>query len=107
MNIEIGTSGSESTFTNAIVATSRQKVANVFTLLDGTKKIQEAPSVKRLFDVVLVRPTAGEIIDIETEYDKNITLNFIHKSITYTVRFIGYLDKSTGEYGITFSLQEV
>ena len=72
MDIMIGTAAAETTFTNAIVATSRQKVANTFTLLDGTKKIQEAPSVKRLFDVILVRPTAGEIIDIENEYDKAI-----------------------------------
>ena len=107
MNIEIGTSGSESTFTNAIVATSRQKVANVFTLLDGTKKMQEASLVKRLFDVVLVRPTSVEITNIETEYDKGTTLNFIHKTVTYTVKFIGELNKSTGTYEINFTLQEV
>ena len=107
MNIEIGTSGSETTFTNAIVATSRQKVANTFTLLDGTKKIQEAPSVKRLFDVILVRPTSVEVTNIETEYDKETTLNFIHKTVTYTVKFIGDLDKSTGSYEINLTLQEV
>jgi hypothetical protein len=89
------------------VATSRQKVANVFTLLDGTKKIQEAPSVKRLFDVVLVRPTSAEVTNIETEYDKGTTLNFIHKTVTYTVKFIGDLNKSTGTYEINFVLQEV
>ena len=107
MDIQIGTAAAETTFTNTIVATSRQKVANIFTLLDGTKKIQEAPSVKRLFDVVLVRPTATEVTNIETEYDKGTTLNFIHKTITYTVKFIGDLNKSTGTYEINLTLQEV
>jgi len=57
--------------------------------------------------VTLIKPTSTEVTNIEAEHDKDITLNFIHKSVTYTVRFIGSLDKSTGEYSITFTLQEV
>jgi len=107
MDIQLGTAASEVTFTNVIVGTSRQKVASVITMIDGSKKIQEALYLKRLFDVILVRPTSTEVINIETEYDKGTTLNFIHKTVTYTVRFIGDLTKSTGSYEITFTLQEV
>ena len=63
--------------------------------------------MKRIFTITLIKPTSAEVTNIETEHDKNITLNFIHKTVTYTVRFIGSLDKSTGEYSITFNLQEV
>lgn len=98
---------SEVTFTNAIVRTSRQKTASVFTMIDGSKKIQEAIYIKRIFDVTLIKPTATETTNIETEYDKGTTLNFIFKTVTYTVKFIGNLDKSTGDYAINFTLQEV
>ena len=107
MDIELGTSGSESTFTNTVVAISRQPVLSSHINLDGSVTIQKAPITKKTFTVTLVRPTSTEVTNIETEHDKDITLNFIHKTITYTVRFIGSLDKSTGEYGISFTLQEV
>jgi len=107
MNIQLGTAASEVTFTNAGVFTSRRKVASSYTLLDGSKKVQEAENVKRLFEVILIKPTSTEITNIETEYDKGTTLNFIFKSVTYTVKFVGNLDKSTGSYEIEFTLQEV
>jgi len=107
MNIELGTAAAESTFTNTVVAISRQPVMSSHINLDGSVTIQKAPTTKKAFTVTLVRPTSAEITNIETEHDKDTTLNFIHKTITYTVRFIGSLDKSTGEYSITFTLQEV
>jgi hypothetical protein len=107
MDIKLGTAGSESTFTNVIVGTSRQKTASVFTMIDGSKKVQEAVHIKRVFDVTLIKPTATEVTNIETEYDKGTTLNFIFKTVTYKVKFIGSLDKSTGDYAINFTLQEV
>lgn len=107
MNIQLGTAASEVTFTNAIVSTLRQKTASSHRLLDGSVKVQEAPEIKRLFDITLIKPTSAEVTNIETEYDKGITLNFIHKSVTYTVKFIGDLDKSTGDYRMIFMLQEV
>ena len=76
-------------------------------MLDGSVQVQKAPTTKKMFTVTLIKPTSAEVTAIEAEHDKDITLNFIHKSTTYTVRFIGSLDKSTGEYGITFNLQEV
>jgi len=107
MNISLGTSGSEATFTNTIVEISRQPIISSHINLDGSVTIQKAPTMKRIFTVELVRPTSAEITSIEAEHDKDITLNFIHKTVTYTVRFIGSLDKSTGEYSISFQLQEV
>ncbi len=76
-------------------------------MLDGSIQIQKASTMKRMFTVTLIKPTSAEVTNIEAEHDKDITLNFIHKSTTYTVRFVGSLDKSTGEYGILFTLQEV
>lgn len=107
MDIELGTSGAETTFTNAVVAISRGKVTSSHIMLDGSYKIQEAPEVKRVFDVTLVKPTSTEVTNVETEFDKGTTLKFIHKSVTYTVKFTGSLDKSTGAYEIMFTLQEV
>ena len=82
MNIELGTSGSESTFTNTVVAISRQPIISSHINLDGSVTIQKAPTMKRVFTVTLIRPTSGEITSIETEHDKDTTLNFIHKTIT-------------------------
>ena len=107
MNIQLGTAASEVTFTNAIVGTSRQKVTSVFIMIDGSKKVQEAVHVKRIFDVTLIKPTATETTNMELEYDKGTTLNFIYKTVTYTVKFIGSLDKSSGSYEINLTLQEV
>jgi len=107
MDIKIGTVDLESTFTNCIVSTSRQKTTSSHKLLDGSVKIQEAPLMKKLFNVTLVFPTSTEITNIEIEFDKSTTLNFIHKTVTYTVKFIGDLTKSTGDYSITFVLQEI
>jgi len=107
MNIQLGTAGSESTFTNTIVATSRQPIISSHINLDGSVTVQKAPTTKKAFTVTLIKPTSTEVTNIEAEHDKDITLNFIHKSTTYTVRFIGSLDKSTGEYSIIFTLQEV
>lgn len=107
MNIQLGTSGAETTFTNAVVAISRGKVTSSHIMLDGSYKIQEAPEVKRVFDVTLVKPTSTEVTNIETEYDKGTTLKFIHTGSTYTTKFIGTLDKSTGVYEIMFTLQEI
>jgi len=107
MNIQLGTAGSESTFTNTIVAISRQPIISSHINLDGSVTVQKAPITKKAFTVTLIKPTSTEVTNIEAEHNKDITLNFIHKSVTYTVRFIGSLDKSTGEYSITFTLQEV
>lgn len=107
MDIRVGTTGDESIYTNAIVNTSRQKTTSSYRLLDGSVKIQEATEIKRLFDITLVRPTSTEVNKIETEYDKGTTLKFTHKGVTYTIKFIGTLDKSTGTYEISFTLQEV
>ena len=107
MDVEIGTSGSEATFTNTIVAISRQPITSTHTTLDGSVQVQKAPTTKKMFTVTLIKPTSTEVTNIETEHDKAITLNFIHKGTTYTVRFVSSLDKSTGEYGIMFTLQEV
>ena len=107
MDIDLGSSGTESPFTNTVVGISRQKTTSSYKMLDGSVKVQEAPLVKRVFDVTLVNPTSTEVTNIETEYDKGTTLKLIHKSVTYTVKFIGSLDKSTGTYEISFTLQEV
>jgi len=107
MDIQLGTAGSEATFTNTIVAISRQPIISSHINLDGSVTVQKAPITKKVFTVTLIKPTSTEVTNIEAEHDKDITLNFIHKSVTYTVRFIGSLDKSTGEYSITFTLQEV
>lgn len=107
MDIQLGTATSESTFTNTVVSISRRPVLSSHRNLDGSVTIQKAPTMKRIFTVTLVRPTSAEVTNIEAEHDKGITLNFIHKGTTYTVRFNGPLDKSTGRYNITFTLQEV
>ena len=107
MDVLIGTSGSEATFTNTVVAISRQPIISTHFAIDGSVQVQKAPTTKKAFTVTLIRPTSAEVTAIEAEHDKAITLNFIHKTITYTVRFVGSLDKSTGEYSITFNLQEV
>lgn len=107
MQIEVGTSGSESVFENAVVEISRQPIISLHRNLDGSVTIQKAPTMKREFTVTLVRPSSGEVTNIETEHDKDVTLWFIHDSTTYTVRFNGSLDKSTQRYNITFTLQQV
>jgi len=107
MDIQLGTASSEATFTNTVVAISRQPITSTHVMLDGSVQVQKAPTTKKMFTVTLIKPTSTETTNIETEHDKAITLNFIHKSTTYTVRFVSSLDKSTGEYGITFDLQEV
>lgn len=107
MQIELGTSGNESIFTNTVVEISRQPVISSHINLNGSVTIQKAPTMKREFVVTLIKPSSGEVAAIETEHNKDVTLWFIHNSITYTVRFNGSLDKSTQEYGISFSLQEV
>lgn len=107
MQIEVGTSGIESIFENAIVGISRQPVISSHINLDGSVTVQKAPTMKRVFTVTLVKPTSTEVTNIEAEHDKDTTLWFIHDSTTYTVRFIEPLDRSTGEYEIVFTLQEV
>ena len=111
MDIDLGTSGSESTFTNTIVEISRQPITSSHFNLDGSVTVQKAPTMKREFTVILVRPThtatTGEVALLEAEHDKDITLKFTHDDNTYDVRFNGSLDKSTDRYNITFTLQEV
>ncbi len=107
MDISLGTSGSESTFTNTVVGISRQPVISTHTAIDGSVQVQKAPTTKKAFAVTLVKPSSGEVTNIETEFAKDTTLFFIHDSITYTVRCVGSLDKSTDRFGITLSLQEV
>ena len=107
MDIELGSSGSESTFTNVIVDISRQKTISIIDMVDGTKKVQEAPVMKRVFNVTLVKPTSTEVTNIKTEYDKGITLNFKFKSVNYSTKFSSSLDRSTGQYELYFVLQEV
>ncbi len=69
--------------------------------------VQKAPTTKKAFIVTLVKPSSGEVANIETEHDKDITLNFTHKSTDYSVRCVGTLDKSTNRFDISFNLQEV
>lgn len=107
MDIELGSSGSETPFTNAIVTTNRSKVAVSHILLDGSYKIQEAQLAKNMFEVTLVRPTSAEVTNLETEFDKGIVLSFKHNGNTYSVKFIYELIKSTGMYELTFTLQEM
>jgi len=107
MDIDLGTSGAESTFTNTVVEISRRPVISSHRNIDGSVTVQKAPTMKRMFTVTLVYPTPTEITNIEAEHNKDITLWLIHDSTTYTVRFDGPLDKSTQRYEITFTLQEV
>lgn len=111
MDIDLGTSGAQSTFTNAVVEISRQPIVSSHFNLDGSVTIQKAPTMKREFTVTLVRPThtatTGEVALLEAEHNKDITLKFTHDSITYDVRFNGSLDRSTDRYNITFTLQQV
>lgn len=111
MDIDLGTSGAQSTFTNTVVEVSRQPIISSHRNIDGSVTVQKAPTMKRMFTVTLVRPTTtattGEVALLETEHDKDITLKFTHDLITYDVRFNGPLDKSTQRYDITFTLQEV
>jgi len=107
MNIDLGTSGAESTFTNTVVGISRQPVISSHRNIDGSVTVQKAPTMKRVFTVTLIKPTPIEVTNIEAEHNKDITLWFIHDSTTYNVMFDGPLDKSTQRYDITFTLQEV
>lgn len=107
MDIKLGTVDDEKTFTNTVVGISRQKTTSTYKMIDGSVKIQEAPLVKKVFDITLVRPTSTEVGWIETEYDKGTTLKLIHNSVDYTVKFVFTLDKSTDAYEISFTLQEV
>jgi len=107
MDIELGLTADKKTFTNTIVEISRQPVMSSHRNIDGSVQIQKAPTMKRVFTVTLVRPTSTEVEWIEAEHDRDVTLDFIHKGTTYNVRFIEELDKSTGEYEIVFTLQEV
>lgn len=106
MDIQLGSSGDQKTFTNAVVEISRQPILSSHRNLDGSVTIQKAPTMKRVFTVTLIRPTSAEVTNIEAEHDKDVTLWFTHDT-TYNVRFNGPLDKSTQKYDITFTLQEV
>jgi len=107
VNISLGTLGSESTFTNTAVRVIRGKTAYPHKTIDGSVKVQEAAEIPKIFIVTLIFPTSAEITSIEAEYDKTIELNLIHKTVSYTVKFTGNLDKATDSYEINFTLQEV
>jgi len=107
MDISLGTLGSESTFTNTAVRVIRGKTAYPHKTIDGSVKVQEAIEIPKIFMVTLIYPTSTEITSIELEYDKNITLNLIHKTVSYDVKFTGSLDKATDTYEINFTLQQV
>lgn len=107
MDIDLGTSGSESTFTNTVVEISRQPITSSHFNLDGSVTVQKAPTTKKMFTVTLLKPTSGETTNIETEHNKDVTLNFTHKTVDYSVRCVGNLDKSTDRFDISFNLQEV
>jgi len=107
MDIELGLTADKKTFTNTIVEISRQPVISSHININGSVQIQKAPEMKRVFTVTLIRPTSTEVDWIEAEHDRDVTLDFKHKGTTYNVRFIEPLDKSTGMYEITFTLQEV
>jgi len=110
MEIQLGTPGSEVTFYFASVTTRRIKIYSEHTVIDGSKKIQQAPYIKKRFEITFVKifdETHENIINLNTEYEKGTVLNLIYNENTYSVVFLGELASSTSVYGTDIILQEV
>lgn len=94
MEIKLGTLGSEHTFYFANVVVRDTKVMSQHTMNDGSYKVQEAPEMKKVFDITLVKvrdPIHPNAENLETEYVKGTTLNLIIGEVSYTVKWIGEL----------------
>jgi hypothetical protein len=110
MEIKLGDLGTEHTFYYANIVIRRTKVMSQHVMNDGSYKFQEAPEVKRIFEVEFVKifdPENENITNLETEYDKGTTLNFIYDEVNYTVKFVGELVKATSVHGTKITLMEV
>jgi hypothetical protein len=110
MEIKLGTPGSEVIFYFASVTTRRIKIYSEHTGLDGSKKIQQAPVIKKRFEITFVKifdETHENITNLNTEYAKGTVLNLIYNENTYSVVFLGELASSTSVYGTDIILQEV
>lgn len=110
MEIQLGTPGSEITFYFASVTTRRIKIYSEHINLDGSKRIQQAPTIKKRFEITFVKifdETHENITKLNTEYVKGTVLNLIYNEITYSVIFLGELVSATSVYGTDIILQEV
>lgn len=110
MEIKLGTLGSEHTFYYTNIITRRVKARSEHRMNDGSFKMQEAPEVKRIFEIEFVKifdPDHENITNLETEFDKGTVLNLIIGEDNYTVKFIGELVKATSVHGTKITLIEV
>lgn len=110
MEIQLGTPGSENTFYFASVTTRRIKIYTIFTAIDGSKKLQQAPIIKKRFEITFVKifdETHENIVNLNEEYTKGSVLNLIYDENSYSVVFLGELVSSTSVYGTNIILQEV
>jgi hypothetical protein len=114
MNIQLGISGSETTFNYAIVNYSYDVHGSTHTMADGSKRVQYSDSDKYRFDITItyVSDTVWEGILSELQNSKSNDLNLIIESDSYTVRYIPgtytktpILGTALG-YDVSFSLQE-
>lgn len=94
MEIKLGTLDSETIFYFANVVVRDTKVMSQHTMLDGSYKVQEAPLMKKVFDITfvkvrdLIHPNAD---NLRAEYLKGTTLNLIIEEVSYTVKWVGDL----------------
>jgi len=108
MNIQLGTLASESTLYDVRVTTRQTPIMSQHVMNDGSYKIQEASTIKKIFEVEVINIYQNSNIEsLETEYAKRTSLNFIFKAVSYTVKIFGDLGKSTGSYGTVITLVEV
>ena len=109
MNIQLGDAGSEVTFYFSSVTTQRIKIYSEHICLDGSKKVQQAPTIKKRFVVTFAKifdETHTNIVKLNTEYVKGTILSLIYNANTYSVVFLGELLSSTSAYGTDILLQE-
>jgi len=114
MEIKLGTLGSEHTFYFANVVVRDTKVMSQHIMNDGSYKVQEAPEMKKVFDITFVKvrdPIHPNAANLQTEYLKGTTLNLIIEEVSYTVKWIGELSLpvlgKSADRGTTISLIEV
>ena len=115
MDIQLGISGSETTFEYALINYNYQLHGAVHTTASGEKRVQYAQVDKYIFTVNLKFATEDIWDDIMTELQnsKASDLNLIIEEDNYTVRFAPEIIPKTPiigtalGYDITFNLVEV
>ena len=115
MDIQLGITGSETTFEYAMVSYGYQMHGTIHTTASGAKRIQYAKEDKYIFTVSLTFAQEAVWTDLmaEKQNSKLYDLNLIIGEATYTVRFIPETIPKTPiagtaqGYDIQFNLQEV